>query len=194
MDDPDGDLRLQLVCPLDIFHSQSFVTAWFAEGRQQRPQAEEHGSYAEALASARASQGLQGTLDNLLAGLVSPADFPPMRCVHYNGQWVSLDNRRLWVLKTWASAQLAGGHPRERLCVQVQVVPVEEAHAELHRKLASGGLLSPCASAELRTGHGAAPGEACLPFEAVATFRQVILTWTAKDLVTNPGMLANRVS
>lgn len=47
------------------------------------------------------------TLDDILTGKCKITDLPTIRVTTKNGEWVSADNRRLWVLrnfKCWGSA------------------------------------------------------------------------------------------
>lgn len=143
--------------------------------------------------------GLQAVADALVAGSLKPEELLPMRCVHDNGAWVALDNRRLWLLRQWAAARRAAGEAasvwvaalplpsqeqgQEPGAAQAQVSTVLQEQdpvlAELRAKLASAGLQAPCTAAELQT----------WPPEAMADFRRTVLAWDADCLLLQPSQL-----
>ncbi|KAG0608710.1 hypothetical protein M758_8G126400 [Ceratodon purpureus] len=114
------------VDPRLIKFSQACISPTFRR-KILKNQSDEKMSYSEA-ASAQSNRplSLKAAVEQLKAGELQVVDFPPIRVVPHQGVLYTLDNRRLWVFKTFGASK-------------IPVILQQEADKEFFQKLSREG-------------------------------------------------------
>jgi hypothetical protein len=160
--------ELTWVDPKFIKYSQASISRKFRNNEKRwAGENTKSGSYAEAVSANRPLE-LETNLQHLKAGKLKVTDFPPIRVVQHEKIWYTLDNRRLWVFRSYGA-----------------LIPVllQEVGKEFFQKLS-------------REGDGETvtfiTSEDAKDYKMKQTLLSVVLKWSLEDIM-NDKLLVNKV-
>lgn len=161
--------ELTWVDPKLIKYSQSCISPTFRNtDKRWAGENKKSASYAETV-SANRPLALEANLEQLKAGKLKVTDFPPIRVVLHENIWYTLDNRRLWVFRSYGAL--------------IPVLQLKEAGKEFFQKLS-------------RVGDGETvtfiTSDDAKAYKVKQTLLSVVLKWSLEDIL-NDYLLVNQV-
>lgn len=161
--------ELTWVDPKLIKYSQTCISREFrSNNKRWAGENSKSASYAEAV-SANRPLALETNLEYLKSGKLKVTDFPPIRVVPHENVWYTLDNRRLWLFRSYGAL--------------IPVLQLKEAGKEFFQKLSREG--------DGETVTFITPDDV-KDYKMKQTLLSVVMKWSLEDIL-NDKLLVNKV-